>query len=508
MQRSYFERAWILQEVVHAADVIFLLGSSQFTITELQRTVVLLSEFKWIQFLRPAPLSMAMKSRDEFRHQIPKKYEPLIAKSLLAGTWVDHMSQLPFARIQQQSHRDREPDSIDFKRLLKSHRQRQATDPRDKIFALISLATASVYPYATKAELEMIVNYSIPRGRTLEWASANLYTQLAWKFIQSDQSLQFLNLKEDEAVTNLSVLPSWVPDWSSGLVNCAPLPEFSTRPWNAARRLTPRIQRRDDMLQVRGLRLGIVAQTSAVPENITVNSTIRFQSFIDIILALLVITSQGLSRLYLFSAACLLDEFDGKTPAPPDLPYLFLAHILRHLSQVWYQREIIAAYETLDFEIFSQQALPPSQGRLSKLFKRKDSLLPDFTNPLTAPWLELVLSERSANGVKLSILNDHLKGASYIGRISPWLNLQPIIRRFPEALGNKRLIRVDCMMLGIAPPSVRCGDEVWVLAGGPTPYFLRKRENGNYTLLGKAYVQGAMFGEAAVESKLVDLVLE
>ena len=64
------------------------------------------------------------------------------------------------------------------------------------------------------------------------------------------------------------------------------------------------------------------------------------------------------------------------------------------------------------------------------------------------------------------------------------------------------------MMLGIAPPSVRCGDEVWVLAGGPTPYFLRKRVNGNYTLLGKAYVQGAMFGEAAVESKLVDLVLE
>jgi hypothetical protein len=68
MQRSYFERVWILQEVVHAADVIFLLGSSQFTITELQRTVVLLQEFKWIHFLGPAPLSMAM---NEIQRRVP-----------------------------------------------------------------------------------------------------------------------------------------------------------------------------------------------------------------------------------------------------------------------------------------------------------------------------------------------------------------------------------------------------------------------------------------------------
>jgi hypothetical protein len=68
---------------------------------------------------------------------------------------------------------------MSFEWLLKSQRERQASEPRDKIFAFLSLATASVYPYGSKPELEAIVDYSIPPGRSREWANARLYTQLA-----------------------------------------------------------------------------------------------------------------------------------------------------------------------------------------------------------------------------------------------------------------------------------------------------------------------------------------
>lgn len=56
-----------------------------------------------------------------------------------------------------------------------------------------------------------------------------LYTQLAWKFIQTDKSLKFLNEKEDEASTKFDGLPSWAPDGSTDALSCSPLPEFSTR---------------------------------------------------------------------------------------------------------------------------------------------------------------------------------------------------------------------------------------------------------------------------------------
>ncbi|OCK85500.1 HET-domain-containing protein [Lepidopterella palustris CBS 459.81] len=508
MERSYFNRVWILQEVVNAAEVTFLIGDSQFGMLELEKAVLYLNELHWIQFLRPGPLSMAMKSSHELRHQIPKKYENLIASTIANGGRSDMMTQLAITRIRHKIWNVEDPELISFKALLKSHRERRASDPRDKIFALLSLATASVYPYASKSELEAIVDYDVPRGRNLEWASARLYTQLAWKFIRTDRSLKFLNEKEDEASTKLDDLPSWAPDWSTGALHNSPLPEFSTRPWKATGRLVAHIERMENLLHVRGLRLGSVVQSSALPDQISVNSTARFQSFIPMISALPLVTSQGLSRLQLFSATCMLDEYQGKIPASEDVAYIFLAFILRHLSRVWHERETAASDGSLDFEIPPEKEVP-SRRRAFKLFSRNNaSLPPDFSNPLTAPWLDLIQAERSVSGIKLSTLEQYLKGASYKTRIAPWLDIGSIFNRFIAALANKRLVRTDTMMLGIARRSVRSGDEVWILAGGHTPYILRKRGNDRYLLLCEAYVQGVMFGEVADEAKLVGLVLE
>jgi hypothetical protein len=62
--------------------------------------------------------------------------------------------------------------------------------------------------------------------------------------------------------------------------------------------------------------------------------------------------------------------------------------------------------------------------------------------------------------------------------------------------------------IGIGPPTVTPGDEIWVLCGGQVPFILKPRaENGHATRLGKvtndgftfvgdAYVHGIMYGEA------------
>ncbi|KAI8941941.1 hypothetical protein NX059_000055 [Plenodomus lindquistii] len=60
--------------------------------------------------------------------------------------------------------------------------------------------------------------------------------------------------------------------------------------------------------------------------------------------------------------------------------------------------------------------------------------------------------------------------------------------------------------MGIGPPQIASGDEVWILYGGRVPFILRKAgpslalSSGNFTLVGDAYVHGVMDGEAVLVS--------
>lgn len=52
--------------------------------------------------------------------------------------------------------------------------------------------------------------------------------------------------------------------------------------------------------------------------------------------------------------------------------------------------------------------------------------------------------------------------------------------------------------LGLVPRTAQPGDQVWLFAGGRTPYILRPTDSpGQYSFVGEAYVHGIMDGEAA-----------
>jgi len=108
MTWNYFKRAWILQEVVIAAELSFLIGESQFEMFALGKTVLYLEELKWIQFLRPGPLNMVIKTSDELRNQIPNKDEEMIASSLASAGWSDMMANMAITRIQHKYWQDAE----------------------------------------------------------------------------------------------------------------------------------------------------------------------------------------------------------------------------------------------------------------------------------------------------------------------------------------------------------------------------------------------------------------
>ncbi|KAK0729452.1 hypothetical protein B0H67DRAFT_547612 [Lasiosphaeris hirsuta] len=51
---------------------------------------------------------------------------------------------------------------------------------------------------------------------------------------------------------------------------------------------------------------------------------------------------------------------------------------------------------------------------------------------------------------------------------------------------GRLLFAMENGRLGQGPKSLRDGDEAWILAGGKTPYILRRRQDGRYQLLGEA----------------------
>ncbi|KAK4888651.1 hypothetical protein LTR27_012495 [Elasticomyces elasticus] len=61
---------------------------------------------------------------------------------------------------------------------------------------------------------------------------------------------------------------------------------------------------------------------------------------------------------------------------------------------------------------------------------------------------------------------------------------------------GRRLFATSKGSAGIVALSVSEDDEVWIMPGSPTPFVLRKRDDGTYELVGEAYVDGIMNGEA------------
>ena len=79
-----------------------------------------------------------------------------------------------------------------------------ATDPRDKIYAALGLATDS--------SLTPVADYSLP--------TANVYLQFAKYMITHGHGIEML--QEAAAFPSTLDFPSWVPDWSSSVANISP----------------------------------------------------------------------------------------------------------------------------------------------------------------------------------------------------------------------------------------------------------------------------------------------
>jgi hypothetical protein len=183
LSRPWFRRVWIIQEVLAAKEIYVICGL-------------------WLVNAR----SVFEATYEANMHGLPHSgtrgpHDELLQRPvLLAGKQLEFMVGLGLCGILES---DRPSTLLD---LLEGTRNAQATDPRDRVYALLNLCKDAVEP-------RIAPDYTIDVEQTYEF--------LARTLIEAGQGSRLL-LSAGELGSNLG-LPSWVPDWSLQHFSLAPI---------------------------------------------------------------------------------------------------------------------------------------------------------------------------------------------------------------------------------------------------------------------------------------------
>ena len=164
VQRPWFSRVWIIQEVVVSRNAILRRGKLKLAWKDF-----------CFGFLFAINAGFIYRRTDVFQHSLA--YQQLIP--LILTTYL----------------------KFDLVSLLQSHRLTGATDLRDKVYALIGLSTL------IESEAHSIIpDYSL--------STEAVYTEIAKAIISKSPSLDILGVPRTASSSLVKTIPSWVPDWS------------------------------------------------------------------------------------------------------------------------------------------------------------------------------------------------------------------------------------------------------------------------------------------------------
>ncbi|KAJ2893475.1 HET-domain-containing protein [Zalerion maritima] len=163
LRRPWFQRAWVVQEVAVSRRASILWDGIEY---DWQEFVDLLKFMTTVQF----PLAFVVS----LRHIVA----------------IDH---------ERTRHWRGGRGDADIFGVLVRHQRCLATDPRDKVYAFAGLVV-------DKSKLQLRVSYTD--------GIQSVYKDLAAALLRSHSDLDILSRPPSPIKSNLSGLPSWVPDWS------------------------------------------------------------------------------------------------------------------------------------------------------------------------------------------------------------------------------------------------------------------------------------------------------
>lgn len=465
INRPWFKRAWVVQEIALAKSASVICGSQSFAWEDLSKTLSFIRATKWYHHLRTEKLrhvAEIQKNPGIYKRVLQARLDVGIGPLYLDAT---RLKMSISGRLNTQG-RNRKPP---LRLLLDTHRFSKSTDPRDKIYAFLGLADKRMAPFRTQPNC-LTPNYNL--------SVQEVYTEAARVLLTSSGSLSLLSHVQDHSQTQIRNLPSWVPDYSVAL---APYPlrfrspgiiKASKAPWKMNV-----FTMANGQLDVQGYRLDSVDQTSVLP-NESPDPSASWASIVKLALSLeypypgLKKSERNPSRVEVLWRTLTTDTYNKTYPAPSHTGFLFIDYILnlqiRHRLTPW----------------SSSDEFQPHHSPLS------DSIYPEWRTLLQLEPIESPYNYRSYKQRLATVVE-----SMFNGKYSP-IGLAQLQHEFDQSGGTKRrLFKTRIGYLGTGPRSLRQDDEVWILNGGGAPFVLRRLPNGNYRLIGEAFVYGVMQGE-------------
>ncbi|KAH0559693.1 hypothetical protein GP486_003790 [Trichoglossum hirsutum] len=458
LQRSWFSRVWVIQEIFVARNVVVFCGSNVLLWSDISASSQVLRETQLGELLTGTVVSAVSPS----------------ASTAYVGNTLTNPFIFENMRVKA--------TSLNLEKLLADGRYFNATDDRDRVFALLGMREqppVHTVPYDIRPEYHTNVQ--------------RVYTKASWATIYEMEDLNLLSLVEDASFRKLQDLPSWVPDYSvapqTHPLTGNPRVAVGEERWNASGGLKWEVPAQMDLLllPVEGIRFSTIIEFAATAAEIT--DLYQMKTLLD----LLVHYPQprypdGGTPIEAFWKTLIKDTFHGQ-PAGKEARRSFALFIA---LRVWELKEALENLrDTIEYSEPKPGPLDPLSvdfAQLSNVYdqtkaaisvlstKGMDGVIPDWK--AIEHLIEIGQGEASPEKDDLDRDSDH------------------IAESFRVAYNGRRLFSTEGNYLGIAAQSLQKGDTIWVLAGAAVPVVLRPLPNGNWKLVGEAYVHGIMNGEA------------
>ncbi|KAF2259968.1 hypothetical protein CC78DRAFT_523987 [Lojkania enalia] len=520
--RQWFRRMWVIQEAVFAKGIIMYCGNSDVGWNNLE-TVAAVME----------------KRGQALGHNPSTIYVPI--HEVASG--IEHHFRVISSLRQQvrelQESKDLDAEAVNkllgLYSLIALSLPFRATDPRDKLYALLPL-----HDLNPNMRLEVRPDYRISVERCFSIFSKVLISEAS--------DLKPLALVRGQSEKSLHNLPSWVLDFSVTGIN-----PLLVDPFSASSNLAEGVPRCDISLDIaelgiKGVQVDTIIRTAAARS--TGGLGCKVLEIDDSWFHLLEKIDDGASYRamgqlppeVLWRTLCADMDRLGQTPAPAGFSDQFKTLLcamvcnepeLKISEEEAQNKRVIGLYDLLCQALGTQhedksglvivdsdkQSEAGIQDQISRPIRSVNSPYFERVRPLLSQ-LEAISAKYPGQCIPtMAEVDAYFKlGRPPLrlpnGAVNIFPDIQPYAGAHHVAYGGRRLFQTEKGFLGLGPASLKFGDEVWVVYGSKVPILLRSSdvhpEGRYYTMVGAAYVHGIMHGEAAkgfTDKDLVDVIL-
>ena len=380
--------------------------------------------------------------------------------------------------------------------LLMRWRHREATDPRDKVYALVGLLPPKLIPSAQSCDYTI----SIPE----------LFAMVTLDLVKFERSLRPLL-----AACEMPQVTAGIPTWAIDFACSNRIGQRQLKWWGHAHRYEMFAASKDSQLELREFpdnkSIGLTGFN--IDEVLETSELLRIEAHVNVDSSQLRKPLLGCLRLidrYRASASESLLYKDGFT-----WESAFCRTMVGDLIMDEFPLDRIHAYGQVKAQkkfghLFEKLAIDTCNLRAHSSYTK--IYLDSAPKILAAEERKRTLMRGLSKRTRLSrncILRDvpQTNGDTIYHHIE----FNELYESLVGMMENQTFFLTKSGYMGVGPPQVRRGDQVWVFNGGNVPFVMRKIEEEaegcpQLTLIGDAYVHGIMDGEAMDDGPLAQSV--